>query len=112
MLGKGTFPPGTYHIYFASKGDDEESWQYARTMGGPIYYEATVGADGKMTISETPTYISGSEVPSAIREVNKPTVNGTSVPRYFDLQGREVTGSTKGLLIRRQGDEVKKVIVR
>ena len=32
--------------------------------------------------------------------------------RYFDLQGREVDGSTKGLIIRRQGDEVKKVIVR
>ena len=32
--------------------------------------------------------------------------------RYFDLQGREVSGSTKGLIIRRQGDEVKKVIVR
>ena len=81
-------------------------------MGGPIYYEATVGADGKMTISETPTYISGSEVPSAIREVSKPTVNSTSAPRYFDLQGREVDGSTKGLIIRRHGDEVKKVIVR
>ena len=112
LLGKGTFPPGTYRIYFASKADDEESWQYARTVGGPIYYEATVGADGKMTISETPTYISGSEVPSAIREVNKPTVNTTSVPRYFDLQGREVNGSTKGLIIRRQGDEVKKVLVK
>ncbi len=112
LLGKETFAPGTYRIYFASKADDEESWQYARTVGGPIYYEATVGADGKMTISETPTYISGSEVPSAIREVSKPTVNSTSVPRYFDLQGREVNGSTKGLIIRRQGDEVKKVLVR
>lgn len=112
LLGKETFAPGTYRIYFASKADDEESWQYARTVGGPIYYEATVGADGKMTISETPTYISGSEVPSAIREVNKPTVNTTAAPRYFDLQGREVNGSTKGLIIRRQGDEVKKVLVR
>ncbi len=112
LLGKETFAPGTYRIYFASKADDEESWQYARTVGGPIYYEATVGADGKMTISETPTYISGSGDPSAIRKVGKPTVNTTSVPRYFDLQGREVSGSTKGLIIRRQGDEVKKVLVR
>jgi len=38
---------------------------------------------------------------------------GTNAPtRYFDLQGREVSGSTKGLIIRRQGDEVKKVLVR
>ena len=30
--------------------------------------------------------------------------------RYFDLQGREVSPETKGLLIRKQGNEVKKVI--
>jgi hypothetical protein len=112
LAGKCTFSPGSYRLYFASKGDDEESWQYARTQGGAIYYEATVGADGSMTIAETPTYISGSGDPSAIRKVGKPTVNTTSVPCYFDLQGREVNGSTKGLIIRRQGDEVKKVLVR
>ncbi len=39
-------------------------------------------------------------------------VDGESVVRYFDLQGREVSGDTKGLLIRKQGSEVKKVIVR
>ena len=32
--------------------------------------------------------------------------------RYFDMQGREVTGQTKGLLIRKQGNSVKKVIVQ
>ena len=32
--------------------------------------------------------------------------------RYFDLQGREVSGNTKGMLIRKQGSEIKKVIVR
>jgi hypothetical protein len=38
-------------------------------------------------------------------------VNDNTV-RYFDLQGREVSGDTKGLLIRKQGSEVKKVIVK
>ena len=32
--------------------------------------------------------------------------------RYFDMQGREVSGKTKGLLIRKQGNSVKKVIIR
>ena len=32
--------------------------------------------------------------------------------RYFDLQGREVNAGTKGLVIRKQGNEVKKVVVR
>ena len=31
---------------------------------------------------------------------------------YFDLQGREVNGTQKGVLIRRQGSEVKKVMVK
>lgn len=35
-----------------------------------------------------------------------------SAVRYFDLQGREVSGDTKGLLIRKQGSEVKKIIVK
>lgn len=39
-------------------------------------------------------------------------VAGEGVARYFDLQGREVSGDTKGLLIRKQGNEVKKVIVK
>ena len=32
--------------------------------------------------------------------------------RYFDLQGRAVPANSKGLLIRKQGSEVKKVIVK
>ena len=32
--------------------------------------------------------------------------------RYYDLQGREVSPETKGLLIRKQGNEVKKVLKR
>ena len=37
-------------------------------------------------------------------------VEGDNRVRYFDLQGREVGPETKGLLIRKQGNEVKKVI--
>lgn len=39
-------------------------------------------------------------------------VNNDNIVRYFDLQGREVNGATKGLLIRKQGSEVKKVMVK
>ena len=48
---------------------------------------------------------------SGINAVNINAVDGNAV-RYFDLQGREVTGDTKGLLIRKQGNSVKKVIVK
>ena len=48
---------------------------------------------------------------SGINTVNTKAVDGNAV-RYFDLQGREVPADTKGLLIRKQGSEVKKVIVK
>ena len=35
-----------------------------------------------------------------------------SAARYYDLRGQEVSGSSKGLIIRKQGKEVKKVMVR
>ena len=39
-------------------------------------------------------------------------VNTDNTVRYFDLQGREVNGATKGLLIRKQGNTVTKVMVK
>ncbi len=39
-------------------------------------------------------------------------VNTDNTVRYFDLQGREVNGATKGLLIRKQGNNVTKVMVK
>ena len=56
--------------------------------------------------------ITVSEAQSAVTGINHVVMPSGKTPRYFDLQGREVNGSTKGLIIRRQGDEVKKVIVR
>lgn len=42
--------------------------------------------------------------------LSEPTDNATV--RYFDMQGREVSSQTKGLLIRKQGNSVKKVIMK
>ena len=48
---------------------------------------------------------------SGINMLNVKDANSNAV-RYFDLQGREVSADAKGLLIRKQGSEVKKVIVK
>lgn len=48
---------------------------------------------------------------TGIREIETKTNDNDSV-RYYDLQGREVNGQTKGLLIRKQGNDVRKVIVK
>ncbi len=48
---------------------------------------------------------------TGIQSISTKVVSDNTV-RYFDLQGREVPADTKGLLIRKQGSEVKKVIVK
>ena len=47
--------------------------------------------------------------PTGIQSISMKVESDNNV-RYFDLQGREVGPATKGLLIRKQGNEVKKVI--
>lgn len=48
---------------------------------------------------------------TGIQSISTKVVSDNTV-RYFDLQGREVPADTKGLLIRKQGSEVKKIIVK
>jgi hypothetical protein len=49
--------------------------------------------------------------PTGIQSIST-KVNTDNTVRYFDLQGREVNGATKGLLIRKQGNTVTKVMVK
>lgn len=107
-----TFDPGSYRIYFATLDKGETNWQYVRTIGGPIYYDMTVTADGVVTIAETPTYTTSNPGATAIREIRQQSTTTSSEVRYYDLQGREVNGTTKGVIIRRQGNETKKVVVK
>ncbi len=116
-LGKGTFDPGTYRLYMATEDTGEASWQYVQTVGGGMYYELTAAADGTVTLASTPTYTDGHpnlpSTPTVIRKVKTGNITPATAPvRYYDLQGREVNAGTKGLVIRKQGNEVKKVVVR
>lgn len=119
VSGTFEFDPGTYHIYLATVAAGETNWQYVRTVGGAIYYDLTVDANGIVTLAETPTFTTGQgtegpeiPVPTAIKNIIAKPAETTAPVRYFDLQGREVSGSTKGLLIRKHGDEVQKVLVK
>lgn len=112
-LGPITFEPsdaGTYRLYMATQDADETAWQYVRTEGGAFYYEITISGDGKMTVAEAPTYTVGAALSStAIHEVRQPVTVPSSAVRYYDLNGREVDASAKGLVIRRQGNNVQKI---
>ncbi len=102
-------PSGNYRLYMATLDEGETDWQYVRTVGGAFYYEVTVDADGKLTIAKEPTFITVTE-PTAIQSVRQQT-SDTSV-HYYNLQGHKLNGSAKGLVIRKQGSEVKKVIMK
>lgn len=97
---------GQYKIYMATLDTDETEWQPVRTIGGTIYYVLNVSADGTVSLESTPVYTGINSIINSIKNRNKNTT------RYFDLQGREVPSTTKGLLIRKQGDEVKKVMMK
>ncbi len=47
---------------------------------------------------------------TSISEIRR--TDSHSAVRYYDLQGREVDGSARGLLIRKDGSEVMKVMVK
>lgn len=105
----GGFYPGEYRLYMASRDYRDTEWQPMRIVNvGPIYYNMTVAADGTTTIGKTPVATAIERIAYDAKETEDPN----APVRYFDLQGREVSGDTKGLLIRKQGNSVKKVIVR
>lgn len=104
--------PGAYHLYFATLDTDEQEWQYVRTIGGAICYEMTIATNGTVAIAERPTYITKSEPLTAIREIRQQSPATSSEVRYYDLQGREVSETSKGIIIRRQGKETKKIVVK
>ncbi len=47
---------------------------------------------------------------TSVREIQG--VDNDATVRYYDIQGREVCKDTRGLLIRKQGSDVKKIIVK
>lgn len=104
-----TFPKGQYHLYIASLDQRETNWQPVRTItDGAIYYGMEVDSDGTVTIGKTTNEFATAV--DFVKNNNAAFENNNAPIRYYDLQGREVDSSAKGLIIVRQGDMVKKVI--
>ncbi len=101
---------GEYRLYVGAKCSREKCWRLVRRSEEQVNsYQVTI-ADGAVKDVVADTDDTWESTTTAIKAV---ITKGTNAPsRYFDLQGREVNGSTKGLIIRRQGDEVKKVLVK
>ena len=93
---------GSYRAFFASKAVQDEKPQPVRCLGGAICYRMTVDDEGIVTFSDTKEAYTGIEG-VYFNDINTPV-------RYYDLQGREVDASHRGLVIMRQGSTSKKVI--
>jgi len=98
---------GTYKVYFRSKDVRETEPQISRVDGQGLYLiTVTKHEDGTIVSSEVP------DEPTAIQSVKSAAAAVGSSVRYYDLQGREVDSQTPGLLIRKQGSKVKKIMVK
>ncbi len=74
-----------------------------------IYFYRIRSLDGEGSFSAWSAEKSFDLETTGIQSISTKITTDNTV-RYFDLQGREVSPETKGLLIRKQGNEVKKVI--
>ena len=95
---------GNYRLYAGTLSSLEETWQ-------PIRCNESYNNSYLLTITEGKASLKKEENANWTDIQGLRFENNSSI-RYFDLQGREVSPSTKGLLIRKHGNEVKKVIVR
>ena len=85
------------------------SYTFSNMDAGKIYsYRLrAIGENGQYSgWSEEKTLTFGT---TGIQSISTKIATDNTV-RYFDLQGREISPETKGLLIRKQGNEVKKVV--
>jgi hypothetical protein len=99
---------GTYYAYFASKAIQEPTYQALRQIGGKYnVYTITIHEDRSVTIDKKEET---DVLPTAIHPISYSSDAATT--RYYDLQGRELNGPSKGLVIRKQGNTVRKVIIK
>lgn len=103
---------GTYRLYVGSRTADDSSWQLVRPKEGEINSYLITKTDEGVTWEECRTDLWSIGVPTSIHPVVKSMPNTNAPLRFYDFQGREVNAGTKGMVIRKQGNEVKKVVVR
>lgn len=95
-------PVGKYRVFLASMSSEETTWQ-------PMRAHETVNRSYILEKTASGITLAEGEVPTSI---NRLPMTKQHSARFFDLQGREVNANTKGLVIRRQGSEVKKVMAK
>ncbi|MDO4160448.1 MAG: C10 family peptidase [Prevotellaceae bacterium] len=107
---------GTYRAYVASKSTDESSYKCVRGVGGEIFYTVTVDSNGSISVVEGDTTSGISGVTT-----DKSSVSD-GIVRVYDLSGKLISKSSSsselelpsesGVVIVKDGDSTKKVIIK
>jgi len=95
---------GNYRLYAGTLSSLEETWQ-------PIRCNESYNNSYLLTITEGKASLKKEENANWTDIQGLRFENNSSI-RYFDLQGRELGNDARGMVIMKQGNEVKKVIVR
>ena len=106
----GTYPDGNYALRAIFKESGSKEWILPDMVGGLVNNAVYVKLSGNdIEFTDGTDYINAATGINILRSSSQLSVEPV---RYFDLQGREVNGTQKGVLIRRQGSEVRKVMVK
>lgn len=107
---------GTYRAYVASKSTDESSYKCVRGVGGEIFYTVTVDSNGSISVVEGDTTSGISGVTT-----DKSSLSD-GIVRVYDLSGKLISKSSSsselelpsesGVVIVKDGDSTKKVIIK
>lgn len=90
-------PAGTYRIYLATQSKSSDTGIYSdpqiiRTIGGKIYYNMVVGADGTVTIGTEP-------LSAGINPIIEKKCNDVQKAMY-NLSGQRVSSNYKGFIVK------------
>lgn len=97
--------PGIYRMYLTSKEVRDKKRQVVRgPIGGVQYATLKKLTNGQLLVSNEDVDDINTDV-STMKALHQDIIS-------YNLQGQEVNGSTKGLLIRKQGNNMKKVMMK
>lgn len=98
-----SFADGSYRIYAGSKHVDETDWQ-------PIRCHEDNNNSCILTIDGSNISLTKENNANWTSDIEDVRVDGDVPLRYFDLSGREVDASARGVIIIKQGNITKKVV--
>ncbi|TGX83115.1 streptopain [Palleniella muris] len=96
---------GEYRLFTASKGSPDKGWSLVRRKDGQTNSYLMDINNGKVTLNAA----NDDSWPSTgIKKISGSNAAGT----YYDVYGRPAASSTRGIILHKQGNGIRKIVVR